>query len=156
MKRVDVIDARDMQEAAERAADLCDIFISAAAVADFRPASVAEQKIKKREGCDESAIALVKNPDIVAGIAARSERRPFTVGFAAETQQVEQYAQSKLQRKNLDMIVANDVSGSDTGFNSDRNAVTVIDRHGSTQLPEALKADLARQLIEIIAAKAQQ
>ncbi|WP_444920502.1 bifunctional phosphopantothenoylcysteine decarboxylase/phosphopantothenate--cysteine ligase CoaBC [Microbulbifer sp. CnH-101-G] len=156
VKRVDVINARDMQEAAERAADLCDIFISAAAVADFRPASVAEQKIKKREGSEESAIALVKNPDIVAGIAARSERRPFTVGFAAETQQVEQYAQSKLQRKNLDMIVANDVSGSDTGFNSDRNAVTVIDRHGSTQLPEALKADLARQLIEIIAAKAQQ
>ncbi|GAB2904116.1 bifunctional phosphopantothenoylcysteine decarboxylase/phosphopantothenate--cysteine ligase CoaBC [Microbulbifer echini] len=155
VKRVDVVDARDMRAAAERAADLCDIFIGAAAVADFRPATMAEQKIKKREGCDESAIALVKNPDIVAGIAARSQRRPFTVGFAAETQQVEHYAQDKLQRKNLDMIIANDVSSTNSGFNSDRNAVTVIDRHSSTHLPQALKADLARQLIEIIAAKAQ-
>ncbi|WHI51336.1 bifunctional phosphopantothenoylcysteine decarboxylase/phosphopantothenate--cysteine ligase CoaBC [Microbulbifer sp. MLAF003] len=156
VKRVDVVDAREMRAAAERAADLCDIFISAAAVADFRPAAAAEQKIKKQEDHDESSIALIKNPDIVAGIAARVERRPFTVGFAAETQQVEQYARSKLQRKNLDMIIANDVSRADSGFNSDHNAVTVIDRNGSDTLPPALKTDLARQLIEIIATKAQQ
>jgi len=156
VKRVDVVDAREMRDAAERAADLCDIFISAAAVADFRPAALAEQKIKKREGHDESSIALVKNPDIVAGIAARTKQRPFTVGFAAETQQVEQYAQSKLKRKNLDMIVANDVSRAESGFNSDHNTVTVIDRNGSNTLPPALKTDLAKQLIEIIANKAQQ
>ncbi|MFA0810422.1 bifunctional phosphopantothenoylcysteine decarboxylase/phosphopantothenate--cysteine ligase CoaBC [Microbulbifer epialgicus] len=156
VKRVDVVDAREMRDAAERAADLCDIFISAAAVADFRPASVAEQKLKKQEDQDESAIVLVKNPDIVAGIASRTERRPFTIGFAAETQQVEQYAQSKLQRKNLDMIIANDVSCAGSGFNSDHNAVTVIDRNGSHTLPSALKTDLAKQLIEIIAAKTQQ
>lgn len=156
VKRVDVVDAREMRDAAERAADLCDIFISAAAVADFRPADLAEQKIKKREGHDESSMALVKNPDIVAGIAARTKRRPFTVGFAAETQQVEQYAQSKLKRKNLDMIVANDVSRAESGFNSDHNTVTVIDRSGSNTLPPALKTDLAKQLVEIIANKAQQ
>ncbi|WKD49784.1 bifunctional phosphopantothenoylcysteine decarboxylase/phosphopantothenate--cysteine ligase CoaBC [Microbulbifer spongiae] len=155
VKRIDVVDAREMRDAAERAADLCDIFIGAAAVADFRPATAAGQKLKKQDCHDESSIALVKNPDIIAGIAARTTRRPFTVGFAAETQRVTQYAQSKLQRKNLDMIIANDVSRADGGFDSDQNAVTVIDRDGCQSLPLTLKTSLAKQLIEIIAAKAQ-
>ncbi|WP_299943177.1 bifunctional phosphopantothenoylcysteine decarboxylase/phosphopantothenate--cysteine ligase CoaBC [uncultured Microbulbifer sp.] len=156
VKRVDVVNAREMRDAAERAADLCDIFIGAAAVADFRPATVAGQKLKKQEGRDETSITLVKNPDIIAGIAARTKLRPFTVGFAAETQRVVQYAQGKLQHKNLDMIIANDVSRADSGFNSDQNAVTVIDRDGCNSLPPALKTNLAKQLIEIIATKAQQ
>ncbi|SHF28604.1 phosphopantothenoylcysteine decarboxylase / phosphopantothenate--cysteine ligase [Microbulbifer donghaiensis] len=155
VKRVDVTGALEMRDAAERAADLCDIFIGAAAVADFRPAEVAEQKIKKRDDNSEETLALIKNPDIVAGIAARKERRPFTVGFAAETEKVVEHAQGKLARKKLDMIVANDVSVADSGFNSDRNAVTVIDANGSMALPSALKTELAEQLIEIIAAKAQ-
>ncbi|WP_413665903.1 bifunctional phosphopantothenoylcysteine decarboxylase/phosphopantothenate--cysteine ligase CoaBC [Microbulbifer sp. EKSA008] len=155
VNRIDVISAQDMYEAAKSAADHCDIFISAAAVADFRPAQVAEQKIKKKDGQDDDAIALIKNPDIVAAIATRTELRPFTIGFAAETEQVLAHAQSKLQRKNLDMIIANDVSQSDSGFNSDHNAVTVIDADGQSRLAPALKTDLARQLIELIASKAQ-
>ena len=73
-----------------------DIFISCAAVADFRPAEIAEQKMKKKSGEDEMLLKLVKNPDIVASVAELSEQRPFTVGFAAETQDVEQYARDKL------------------------------------------------------------
>ncbi|MGL6158997.1 bifunctional phosphopantothenoylcysteine decarboxylase/phosphopantothenate--cysteine ligase CoaBC [Microbulbifer sp.] len=154
VRRIDVIDSREMRDAAERAADLCDLFIAAAAVADFRPAAVAEQKIKKQDGSEEDVLALVKNPDIVAGIAARSSRRPFTVGFAAETEKVLEHARDKLVRKKLDLIVANDVSTEDGGFDSDRNAVTVIDRTGSEVLPPALKTELAERLIEIIAARA--
>ncbi|MFC6633767.1 bifunctional phosphopantothenoylcysteine decarboxylase/phosphopantothenate--cysteine ligase CoaBC [Microbulbifer taiwanensis] len=154
VKRVDVTGALEMRDAAERAADLCDIFIGAAAVADFRPAKFAEQKIKKREDNNEETVALVKNPDIVAGIAARTERRPFTVGFAAETEKVLEHARGKLTRKKLDMIVANDVSVADGGFDSDRNAVTVIDAAGSEMLPSALKTELAEQLIARIATRA--
>ncbi|WP_346838178.1 bifunctional phosphopantothenoylcysteine decarboxylase/phosphopantothenate--cysteine ligase CoaBC [Microbulbifer sp. SAOS-129_SWC] len=154
VKRIDVTGALEMRDAAERAADLCDIFIGAAAVADFRPAQVAEQKIKKTADSDSDSLALVKNPDIVAGIAARRQRRPFTVGFAAETEKVLEHARDKLQRKNLDLIVANDVSAEDSGFNSDRNAVTVIDAAGSSALPAALKTELAAQLIALIAERA--
>ena len=154
VKRIDVTGALEMRDAAERAADLSDIFIAAAAVADFRPAQVAEQKIKKKEDNERESLALVKNPDIVAGIAARTERRPFTVGFAAETEKVLEHAQGKLARKKLDLIVANDVSAADSGFNSDRNAVTVIDANGSRSLPPALKTELADELIALIAERA--
>ncbi|KUJ83926.1 bifunctional phosphopantothenoylcysteine decarboxylase/phosphopantothenate--cysteine ligase CoaBC [Microbulbifer flavimaris] len=154
VKRVDVVDAREMQEAAERAADLCDVFIAAAAVADFRPERIAQEKIKKSDGSDRDTLALVKNPDIVAGIAARNERRPFTVGFAAETEKVLEHAAGKLSRKKLDMIIANDVSEADSGFNSERNRVTVLDPSGRTELPQSLKTALAEQLIGMIAAQA--
>ncbi|WP_250461706.1 bifunctional phosphopantothenoylcysteine decarboxylase/phosphopantothenate--cysteine ligase CoaBC [Microbulbifer litoralis] len=151
VKRVDVIGALEMRDAAERAADLCDIFIAAAAVADFRPEKTSGQKIKKKEDHERESLALVKNPDIVAGIAAREKLRPFTVGFAAETEKVLEHARGKLARKHLDLIIANDVSAADSGFDSDRNAVTVIDRSGSCELPPALKTELAEQLIELIA-----
>ena len=154
VKRIDVTGALDMRDAAERAADLCDIFIAAAAVADFRPAEISAQKIKKKDGSERDSLALVKNPDIVAGIAGRSQRRPFTVGFAAETEKVVEHAQAKLARKKLDLIIANDVTAADSGFNSDRNTVTVIDANGSTSLPPALKTELAEQLINLIAERA--
>lgn len=154
VKRIDVTGALEMRETAERAADLCDIFIAAAAVADFRPAEISAQKIKKTGDGERESLALVKNPDIVAAIAARKKRRPFTVGFAAETERVLEHARDKLVRKNLDLIIANDVSAADSGFDSDRNAVTVIDTDGSRELPPALKTGLAEQLIEIIADKA--
>lgn len=128
----------------------CDIFIAAAAVADYRPAAVAEHKMKK--GKEEiMELHLVKNPDIVATVAGQ-ENKPFTVGFAAETRDVVSYAQGKLVRKNLDLIIANDVSRSDIGFNSDQNAVTVIGRHSVEPLPQASKRQLAAQLIARIAA----
>ena len=95
-------------------------------------------------------LRLTKNPDIVATVAA-SPKRPFTVGFAAETRDVVHYAQDKLKRKNLDLIVANDVSAAGIGFNSDENAVTLISSQGEQVLPQTQKQQLARQLINRIA-----
>ncbi|MCA0893427.1 bifunctional phosphopantothenoylcysteine decarboxylase/phosphopantothenate--cysteine ligase CoaBC [Microbulbifer agarilyticus] len=152
--RVDVVSTDDMLAAAEQAADDSDLFIAAAAVVDFRPAIVAEQKIKKEDGNDSDVLSLVKNPDIVATIAARKSKRPFVVGFAAETEKVIEHAKGKLARKNLDMIVANDVSDPAGGFNSDRNQVVIIDNAGETPLPAALKTELAAELIGRIAKRA--
>ena len=145
--------ARDMLAASESLLEDCDIFIACAAVADYRPADVQDQKIKKKE--ETLTLELVRNPDIVATIAAANPR-PFTVGFAAETQNVLEYAQGKLERKGLDMIVANDVSNSDIGFNSDNNAVTVLWPGGSETLPETSKDRIAEQLIAAIAARYKQ
>ena len=121
-----------------------DIFIAAAAVADYRPAEVQAQKIKK--GKDQVQIALTKNPDIVAMVAAR-EHKPFTVGFAAETHEVIRYAQQKLKSKNLDMIIANDVSMPGVGFNSEQNEVYVIWPSGNEHLERQPKNRIAQKII---------
>ncbi|WP_432472236.1 bifunctional phosphopantothenoylcysteine decarboxylase/phosphopantothenate--cysteine ligase CoaBC [Amphritea sp. HPY] len=143
--------AEQMLDASLQNISQCDIFIASAAVADYRPVSIAEHKMKK--GNEEiMELHLVKNPDIVATVAGL-ERKPFTVGFAAETQNVVTYAQGKLVRKNLDLIIANDVSRSDIGFNSDDNAVTVVSRHHVKPLPLSSKRQLAGQLIEMIASQ---
>lgn len=126
----------------------CDIFIAAAAVADYRPRRVAEQKIKKGE--DSLVLELVKNPDIVSAVAAASPR-PFTVGFSAETENMVANARDKLQRKKLDLIVANDVSDTSIGFNSEDNAVTLIWAEGEEVLAKRGKRQLARDLIAHIA-----
>jgi len=126
-----------------------DIFIAAAAVADYRPASVAEQKIKKSD--DDMHIPLVKNPDIVATVAALP-RRPLTVGFAAETENLEFYATNKLHKKNLDLVIANDVSDTTIGFNSEDNRVLLVHPDSSQALPMMNKGLLANKLIEHIAA----
>ncbi|PMK05100.1 bifunctional phosphopantothenoylcysteine decarboxylase/phosphopantothenate--cysteine ligase CoaBC [Vibrio sp. 10N.261.55.A7] len=127
-----------------------DVFISCAAVADYRPERIADQKIKKTANSDSMNIVMVKNPDIVASVAALSENRPFTVGFAAETQDVEKYARGKLLKKNLDMICANDVSVEGQGFNSNDNAITVFDKQGEHSLPLASKSQLADSIMTII------
>jgi phosphopantothenoylcysteine decarboxylase/phosphopantothenate--cysteine ligase len=126
----------------------CDIFIGCAAVADYRPAVIEKRKIKK--GPEEISLRLVRNPDIIAAVTA-SENRPFTVGFAAETNDLLAHAREKMLRKGLDMIVANDVSDSSIGFNSDNNAATVLWPDGEQELALAGKAALARQIIELIA-----
>ncbi len=149
VSRLDVESAQDMCDAVLAEIDDADIFIASAAVADYRPVSVSAQKIKKG-GQDSMTIELVKNPDIVATVAARSNK-PFTVGFAAETQNVAEFAKCKLDKKNLDMIVANDVADKSIGFNSDDNAVTVIDRDGQQNLSMRSKSQLARDLVEMIA-----
>ncbi|MEC6815546.1 bifunctional phosphopantothenoylcysteine decarboxylase/phosphopantothenate--cysteine ligase CoaBC [Photobacterium toruni] len=150
--RIDINSAIEMQQAALTYAVKSQIFIACAAVADFRPAQVATQKMKKQAGNEEMVIQLVKNPDIVASIAALTEQRPFTVGFAAETQNVEHYARGKLTTKNLDLICANDVSVQGQGFNSDTNALHLYWPNGDKALPLATKADLGQQLItEIVA-----
>ena len=147
---VQVETAEEMLAATLDGIEACDLFIAAAAVADYRPVAIAEHKIKK--GSEEiMELRLVKNPDIVATVAGLETGRPFTVGFAAETRDVIDYARSKLARKRLDLIVANDVSNPEIGFNSDDNAVTLVSSEGETGLPQTSKRQLARQLIEQIA-----
>ncbi|WP_111657733.1 bifunctional phosphopantothenoylcysteine decarboxylase/phosphopantothenate--cysteine ligase CoaBC [Isoalcanivorax indicus] len=149
VKRIDVVRAQDMYDACLSAVDGgCDIFIATAAVADYRPTVTADHKIKK--STEEIHLTLVKNPDIVAAVSAH-ERRPFTVGFAAETRDVVAYARAKLDNKKLDMIATNDVSGENVGFNSDNNALTVIWPGGHKVLPLAAKRQIAKQLVELVA-----
>ncbi len=148
IKTIAVESAADMLTAALTEVYDADIFIAAAAVADYRPASVAEQKIKK--SADDMHIQLVKNPDIVATIASLP-RRPLTVGFAAETENLEAFATRKLHQKKLDLIIANDVSDTTIGFNSDDNRVLLVQPDGSTALPTMNKSLLANKLIEHIA-----
>lgn len=151
--RIDVVSARDMLAACEGAMP-CDILIAAAAVADYRPEAVASQKMKKDPGSDDGlTLRLVRNPDILATLAARADR-PFSVGFAAETEHLLDYAARKLKSKNLDLIVANDVANPQIGFNSEDNAVSVIDRAlQATRFEQASKGQIARQLIAFIAAR---
>ncbi len=149
VKRISVTTAQEMLSASLANIDDCDIFIACAAVADYRPTAIAEHKIKK--GNEEiMELHLVKNPDIVATVASL-ENKPFTVGFAAETRDVINYARGKLAKKGLDMIVANDVSQAGIGFNSDENAVTLVTANQQTSIPQTSKRQLAVQLIEQIA-----
>ncbi|MDO8268774.1 MAG: bifunctional phosphopantothenoylcysteine decarboxylase/phosphopantothenate--cysteine ligase CoaBC [Moraxellaceae bacterium] len=148
LKRVNVVSADEMLLAAQAAVEGADVFVATAAVADYRPARVAEQKIKK--SADVIALELIKNPDIVATIAARPDR-PFVLGFAAETEKVIEHAREKLLRKKLDMIACNDVARADIGFQSDDNALTVIWADGDRHLDKAGKTVIARQLVEVLA-----
>ncbi len=151
VERIDVVSARDMLDAC-LAALPADLFIASAAVADYRPEQCAESKLKKTPGSDDGMLLnMVRNPDILATLAGHPQR-PWCVGFAAETDNLLAYAKDKLSRKNLDMIVANDVSVTSIGFNSDDNAVTLIDRQlNQITLPQTSKQKLARQLIGRIA-----
>lgn len=150
VKRIDVESAQQMHDAVMNAVGDCDIFIGCAAVADYRPAQMVTQKIKKNN--EELTLTFTKNPDILADVARR-QQAPFTVGFAAETQDVSRYAKEKLARKNLDMIAANDVSRSDIGFNSDQNALTLFWSDGEKSLDVADKGKLAVQLMHEISAR---
>lgn len=146
-----VTTAEDMLAASLQQVAGCDVFIAAAAVADYRPVQVAAQKIKKS---DDTNITLefVKNPDIVAAIAAL-DAKPFTVGFAAESENLIAHAQQKLVRKKLDLIIANNIAVTGIGFNADDNAVTVIDKEHQQELTQRSKQQLARELIALIAQK---
>lgn len=144
-----VVTAEDMLRESERAVgEGCDVFIATAAVADYRPEACAGDKIKKTS--DAMSLALVRNPDTLATIAARPDA-PFTVGFAAETTDVARYATDKLQRKKLNMIVANDVSAPGLGFNSDHNAVTVFWPEGQQAMGPDSKHTIAAHLVALIA-----
>ena len=149
VNRINVISAQEMRQIALESAVKNQIFIGCAAVADYRVAEVAEQKIKKSG--DEISLKLIKNPDIIADVGHLSENRPFTVGFAAETQNVADYAKDKLQRKNLDMICANDVSGGKV-FNADDNALQLFWKDGNKTLALKSKTDLAADLVNEIVA----
>ncbi|MEO1855033.1 bifunctional phosphopantothenoylcysteine decarboxylase/phosphopantothenate--cysteine ligase CoaBC [Chromohalobacter sp.] len=151
VERVDVTSASEMLSAAEKSAAESDIFIGCAAVADYRADTVAEHKLKKADASDTMTLTLVKNPDIVATIAARSPR-PLVVGFAAETRDLERYARDKLTRKGMDMIVANDVSSAGLGFGADDNAALLLWHADDTierqALPAQAKTDLADAIVD--------
>ena len=150
VNRVSVTSALEMLAASESALNGCDIFIAAAAVADYRPAQIATDKIKKTES-DQLQLSLVKNPDIVARVAQSPNRPAFVMGFAAETQDLLQHAQDKLVRKHLDMIAANNVSSPEIGFNSDDNQISLITKGQVQDLPRASKMALAQMIIARIA-----
>ena len=147
---VPVETTQEMLDASMAASDDADIFIGAAAVVDFRPESVATQKIK-REGSTTMDLKLVSNPDIIASIAARAARPGLVVGFAAETNDVTTYARDKLKKKRLDFIFANDVSDSAIGFNSDSNAGTLISADNDITMALSSKRVLAETMIAELA-----
>ncbi len=147
VRRINVESAQNMLDAVMENVDNKDIFIGCAAVADYRVSDIATSKIKK--SAEEMQLALVRNPDILATVASLANR-PFMVGFAAETHDVETYARDKLKRKNLNMIAANDVSVAGLGFNADANALRVFWPQGSQDLPATDKLTLARQLLSLI------
>jgi len=148
--RIDVESALEMHAAVMEQAGNCDLFVATAAVADYRPERVADSKIKKT--AESLDLHLVKNPDILADVAAL-EKGPYTVGFAAETHEVAQYADEKRRNKKIDMIAANEVGGKRGGFNHDENALLVLWEGGQQELPMTGKLRLARQLVELISQK---
>ncbi|MEC5344756.1 bifunctional phosphopantothenoylcysteine decarboxylase/phosphopantothenate--cysteine ligase CoaBC [Brenneria populi] len=151
VRRIDVNSALEMRQAVMEEAARQHIVIGCAAVADYRPKQVADEKIKKQG--DEISVVMIKNPDIIADVAAMGENRPYVVGFAAETQNVEEYARQKLERKNLDLICANDVSLSGHGFNSETNALHLFWHQGDKQLPQCDKRLLGQNLIDEIVSR---
>ncbi|NOY70972.1 MAG: bifunctional phosphopantothenoylcysteine decarboxylase/phosphopantothenate--cysteine ligase CoaBC [Gammaproteobacteria bacterium] len=150
VSRIQVETAQDMHQAVQQNLKECDIFIAAAAVSDYRPRDIASNKIKKSK--KERIIPLVLNPDVLAE-GVRTASSIFSVGFAAETEHMAKYARLKLEKKQLDMIAANDVSIEGQGFDSNQNALTVIWQGGEKTFPLMAKRDLAKQLVALIIEK---
>ena len=145
---INISSAQEMTDAVMANISGCDIFIGVAAVADYRPVSPAKQKIKKSK--ETLTVELVRNPDILAMVAALDDG-PFTVGFAAETENIIVHAQEKLTAKRVDIIAANPVSGDNSAFNSDANELTLIGRNGISHLSRCSKSTLAQKLTKEIA-----
>jgi phosphopantothenoylcysteine decarboxylase/phosphopantothenate--cysteine ligase len=150
VQRVDVRSAEQMR-AAVLAALPCDVYVGAAAVADWRPRTTAAHKLKKQAGVDTMTLELVRTPDILAEVAAHARRPGLVVGFAAETGDVERYARDKLAAKRLDLIAANRVGVAGSGFESDHNQLTVYADDLVRELGPAPKPDLADALLDLIA-----
>jgi phosphopantothenoylcysteine decarboxylase/phosphopantothenate--cysteine ligase len=151
VQRLDVQSAQQMQQAVQACVERATVFIASAAVADWRVDGVAEHKIKKGEGGQAPALSFVENPDILAGVAASERARSgqlYCVGFAAESHDLLAHAQAKRQRKGVPLLVGN--IGPDT-FGRDDNALLLVDEHGSQELARASKAQLAAQLVAIVA-----
>jgi phosphopantothenoylcysteine decarboxylase / phosphopantothenate---cysteine ligase len=147
-KTISITTADELHAAVRRAIRECDVLVMCAAVADYKPAAISTQKTKKRKGA--FALKLVPTRDILASLS--KHRDYLVVGFAAETHDLRWNAQKKLRAKNCDAIVANDVSGSETGMESDENEVEIFFRNGeSEKLSRASKTIIARALVKIIA-----
>jgi phosphopantothenoylcysteine decarboxylase/phosphopantothenate--cysteine ligase len=147
VQRIDVETAQQMYEQVHRSIGGTDVFIACAAVSDYRPQSAAPDKIKR--SAPEMKLDLVRSPDTLASVAALTDP-PFTVGFAAETRDVERHARDKLERKGVDMIAANRV-GPDCGFDRDTNELVVYWRGGEARLGKDSKAVLAQRLLDVVA-----
>ena len=150
-RRLDVRRAVEMRDAVMAALPGQDAFIAAAAVADFMPAQTAANKLKKSAGTP--TLDLVPTPDILAELSMHPNRPRLLVGFAAETEALEANALDKLQRKGLDLVAANQVGSAGTGFESDDNALSVYSAQGRQDIARASKSEVARQLLQIIAAR---
>ena len=149
VERVDVISAQDMLQAVMQRIGKADLFISVAAVADYRPATIAEQKIKKTEDNDTMTVEMVKNPDILASVAAL-EHAPYCVGFAAETEKIVEHARQKLSKKNVDVIAANSVAGKDGAFGNDNNTLVLVHQNGEIEVPAADKYAVSIAMLQHI------
>lgn len=147
VERIDVTTAEQMYDAVMADIQNVDIFIAAAAVSDYRPHTVLAQKHKKSDG--DLTLTLTANPDILKSVCAL-KNKPLCIGFAAETEAVAEHAKSKLERKQCDMIVANDVSQSDIGFGSDDNAVTLFTQQGVYPIERASKFTIANTILQSI------
>jgi len=143
--RIDVVSAAQMLDATLEHMSDCDVFIGVAAVADYRPAEVEVQKIKKSD--EQMQITLIKNPDIISEVA-KLERKPFVVGFAAETNDIVSNGKDKLTRKNLDMLFANNATET---FNSDSISVTALTKTSESELSAGNKNVVARNMLQLIA-----
>ncbi|RRG17951.1 bifunctional phosphopantothenoylcysteine decarboxylase/phosphopantothenate--cysteine ligase CoaBC [Weissella viridescens] len=149
-KVVHVKTAQEMQAALMQQYDAADVVIMAAAVADYRIAEPATQKMKKQADASGLTLKLVENPDILAELGAQKSHQ-YLVGFAAETQQLLDHAQAKLKKKHADLLIANDVSQADIGFGSDDNAVTLLFKNETPEtLPKMSKLEVARQVLKLI------
>ncbi len=147
-KLISVSTNDEMFEAVHRHADKCNICVLCAAVADYKPAHVSSTKIKKHGA--KFSLELIPTRDILDSLGRRQDRQFVLVGFAAETDHVEENAAKKLRAKNCDIIVANDVSGADSGIESDMNEVIILFRDGEkTKISRALKKNIARDLVKI-------
>jgi phosphopantothenoylcysteine decarboxylase/phosphopantothenate--cysteine ligase len=145
--------ALEMKEAVEAEFDNCDALVMTAAVADYRPIAVSEQKIKKTES-DDLMLELTKNPDILDLLGRVKRKEQIIIGFAAESEALLTHASDKLKRKNLDMIVANDITVPDIGFGSDENAVIILDCDGNREnLPRMPKRAIAEHLCDLLSQK---
>lgn len=142
---VDILSAADMAEAVKSRADGQDIIIKAAAVADYRPKYTADEKIKKKD--DDMSIELERTEDILGFLGAHKKEGQFLCGFSMETENMEENSRQKLQKKNLDLIVANNLKQAGAGFGTDTNVVTLISKEASIQLPIMSKEEVAERLL---------
>lgn len=148
-KFISVETAQEMREAVLREAETSRVIVKAAAVADYHPKTVSDQKIKK--GDEELSIVLEKNPDILKELGQKKRPDQILVGFAAETQNLLQYAREKIEKKNLDFIVANDVTKPGAGFNTATNLVKIISRSGKIEeLPMLTKKEVAKRIFDCV------
>ena len=140
--------AQEMFDVVLKWIDIAGVAIFTAAVADYRPANLAEQKIKKQEGQNRMTLELVKNVDILGSARALMGFSGLLVGFAAETENLEQYAKSKLKKKGCDIVFANDVSGADTGFDVDQNALLMVTKNQTKDLGRHSKKELGKMVVQ--------